>query len=312
VPVIRAAVLVSSAALALPAAALAWGGSYPTGDAYGSSVQIDVSDTYPVDQALPQKWATFLGTLVHGPEISRLTLELAPEPEVATVCGPQALACYDPQSETIEASPEDELDAPPATQIVTHEYGHHVAENRSNAPFNAESYGTKRWASYMQICKKSATGEYSPGDEGANYAVNPGEAFAEAYRVLNLAKAGSDTMTYGWDLVSTDFVPNAYALSLLEQDVTSPWTGPTLTHWHGSFGRGTVRTTVLQTALDGTLVARLRAPSKSGWTLVATAGSTVLGKGTSVRLQICGTRKVTLQVKRTSGTGSFTVDVSRP
>ena len=69
-------------ALALPASALAWGGSYPTGDSYGTYVQIQVSDTYPVDQALPQDWATYLGTLVHGTELARLTLSLMPLSDV--------------------------------------------------------------------------------------------------------------------------------------------------------------------------------------------------------------------------------------
>ena len=120
-------------ALAFPAAALAWGGSYPTGDAYGSAVTIDVSDAYPVDEALPQDWASYLGTLVHGPELARLTLDLMPLSDVQGQCGEQALACYDPRSETIYASPEDQLDSPPAKEIVAHEYGHHVAANRADA-----------------------------------------------------------------------------------------------------------------------------------------------------------------------------------
>ena len=113
---------------------LAWGGRYPTGDVYGSTIQINVSDTYPVDPALPQDWATFLGSLVHGRELASLTVDLAPLDEVQNVCGPQALACYDPDSQTIEASPEDQLDAPAAKEIVTHEYGHHVANNSLNTP----------------------------------------------------------------------------------------------------------------------------------------------------------------------------------
>ena len=67
-------------ALALPASALAWGGVYPSGDSLGSSVKIEVSDSYPVDDTLPQTWATYLGTLVHGPELALLTLHLAPLP----------------------------------------------------------------------------------------------------------------------------------------------------------------------------------------------------------------------------------------
>jgi len=310
--VIRAAVLVSLAALALPGVALAWGGSYPTGDTYGSSVTINVSDSYPVDQALPQKWATFLGTLVHGPEMAKLTLDLAPAQEVSNVCGAQALACYDPSTGTIEASPDDQLGEASSTEIVTHEYGHHIAANRSNAPFVAETYGTKRWASYMNVCKRAAAGQYFPGSEGSEYMENPGEGFAEAYRVLNLTKEGVPPASIGWDIVSDDLRPDTTALALLEQDVVNPWTGPTLTHWHGSFGFGTVRTTNVKTTLDGTFVARLHAPTKSRMTLVASFGTKVVAQGTTVKLQICGQRSLKLQVKRTLGSGSFTVDVSKP
>jgi hypothetical protein len=173
-------------ALALPASALAWGGSYPSGDSLGTFVQIQVSDSYPVDQALPQDWATYLGSLVHGPELARLTLNLMPLSAVQATCGSQALACYDPSQDTIYASPDDQLDEPPAKEIVTHEYGHHVANNSNDAPWAALDYGTKRWSSYENICAKATDGTASPGDEGSHYFQNSGEAFAESYRVLNL------------------------------------------------------------------------------------------------------------------------------
>ena len=195
---------------------------------------------------------------------------------------------------------------------MTHEYGHHVAANRLNPPFVAEEYGTKRWASYHEICKRTSAGELFPGNEGANYTENPGEAFAEAYRVLNLTKEGVPESAIGWDIVADNLKPDAQDLLALEQDVTSPWTGPTITHWHGSFGYGTVRTTNVKTTLDGTFVARLHAPTKARMTLVAYAGKTILGQGTTLKLQLCGQRQLKLQVKRATGTGSFTVDVAKP
>ena len=187
---VKRLLVVLLAALALPASAFAWGGSYPTGDSLGSFVKIQVSDSYPVDQALPQDWATYLGTLLHGPEISRLTLNLVPEDVVQANCGAQALACYDPNRQAICASPEDQLNEPPAKEIVTHEYGHHLAKSSDDAPWAAIDYGTKRWSSYENICAKAAAGTASPGDEGTHYFQNSGEAFAEAYRVLNLEKQG--------------------------------------------------------------------------------------------------------------------------
>jgi hypothetical protein len=297
-------------ALALPASALAWGGTYPTGDSLGSFVQIQVADTYPVDETLPQGWATYLGSLVHGPELTRLTLDLRPLSGVQSVCGSQALACYDPRQETIYASPDDQLDSPPAKEIVTHEYGHHVANSRSDAPWAAIDYGTKRWSSYENICAKAAGGTASPGDEGTHYFQNSGEAFAESYRVLNLQKLGLPDS--GWNIVDPSFYPDATALTLLEQDVTTPWTGPTATKLRGSFGSGVVRTFKLQTPLDGSFVARLVAPTKTKLRLALYNSGTLVQRGPTIRYEICGERALTLKVERISGRGAFTLNVSKP
>jgi hypothetical protein len=248
---------------------------------------------------------------VHGPELARLTLHLAPLPEVQAECGSSALACYDPGSETILASPDDTLDEPPAKEIVAHEYGHHVARNRLDSPLPAEDYGTKRWASYENICARSVDGELSPGDEGSSYTENPGEAFAESYRVLNLTKEGDTAI--GWGIVDKALYPDARALALLEQDVVDPWTGPTVTQVRGSFGNGAERTIGLTTTLDGTLVARLHAPTKGAFRLSLWNGSTLVERAVAtVRYQICGQRKLTLKVERLRGRGAFTVDISKP
>jgi hypothetical protein len=297
-------------ALALPASALAWGGTYPTGDSLGSFVQIQVADTYPVDETLPQGWATYLGSLVHGPELTRLTLDLRPLSGVQSVCGSQALACYDPRQETIYASPDDQLDSPPAKEIVTHEYGHHVANSRSDAPWVALDYGTKRWSSYENICAKAAGGTASPGDEGTHYFQNSGEAFAESYRVLNLQKLGLPDS--GWDIVDPSFYPDATALTLLEQDVTTPWTGPTASKLRGSFGTGVARTFKVRTQLDGSFTARLTAPTKAKMRLALYNGGTLVQRGATIRYEICGERTLTLKVERISGRGAFTVNVSKP
>ena len=307
---VKRLLLVVLVALAFPASALAWGGSYPSGDAFGSFVQIQVSEAYPVDQALPQEWATYLGTLVHGPELAHLTLDLIPISSVQSVCGAQALACYDPQRQEIFASPEDQLDSPPAKEIVTHEYGHHFANNSNDAPWQALDYGTKRWSSYENICAKAAAGTASPGDEGSHYFQNSGEAFAESYRVLNLEKQGQTNI--GWDIIDTSFYPDATALTLLEQDITTPWTGPTRSKLRGSFGTGVVRTFKMQTQLDGSFVAHLTSPTKAKMRLSLYNSGTLVQRGATVRLEICGQRTLTLKVERLSGRGSFTVDVTKP
>lgn len=296
--------------LALPAAALAWNGKYPAGDALGSTVSIEVSSAYPVDPTLPQGWATFLGTLLHGRELSRLTLRLAPLDEVQGICGGEALACYDPRSETIVASPEDQLGTASAREVLTHEYGHHVANNSVNAPFSAEAYGTKRWASYMNICKRTAAGELFPGDESARYQENPGEAYAEAYRVLNLTRQG--TAQIGWEIVDRSLYPDATALTLLQADIATPWLRPSLTRVRGAFGNGSVRTISMKTPLDGSYTARLTAPSSSRMRLSLYAGGRLVAQGRTVRLAICGQRSLTLKVERLAGRGAFSVDVTKP
>jgi hypothetical protein len=307
---VKRLLVVAVTALALPASAFAWGGSYPTGDHYGTYVQIQVSDSYPVDQALPQDWATYLGTLVHGRELAHLTLNLVPLSSVQSLCGAQALACYDPQRQEIFASPEDQLNSPPAKEIVTHEYGHHLANNSSDAPWQALDYGTKRWSSYENICAKAAAGTASPGDEGSNYFQNSGEAFAESYRVLNLQKQGQTNIS--WEIVAQSFFPDATALALLEQDITTPWAGPTASTLHGSFGSGVVRTFKVQTQLDGAFSAHLISPTKAKMRLALYNGSTLVQSGTNIRYEICGQRTLTLKVERLSGGGTFTVNVSKP
>jgi hypothetical protein len=154
-------------------------------------------------------------------------------------------------------------------------------------------------------------GTASPGDEGSLYFQNPGEAFAEAYRVLNLKKEGAASI--GWSVVDTTFYPDATALSLVEQDVTAPWAGPTVSHVHGSFGYGTQRTIRIGTPLDGSLVLRLHAPTKSSMRLALYAGGRLVARAArSIAYQVCGARSLSLKVERTAGSGSFTVDIAKP
>ena len=41
-------------------------------------------------------------------------------------------------------------------------------------------------------------------------------------------------------------------------------------------------------------------------------GSGLVARGTKIRFDICGQRSLTLKVQRLSGSGAFTVDVSKP
>lgn len=270
------------------------------------------------DPTFSQRWADFMATLLHGPELAELTLFLAPTDRVRQLCGPSTLGCYGGEDETMVAIGQD-VRGITAQSVVMHEYGHHVANNRKNDPWDAIDYGTKRWASYVNVCARSEAGELVPGDEGDAYERNPGELFAETYRVLSERRAGLPESS--WDVVDESLYPDDTAVALVEQDVAQPWEGNTTSDYGGSFGsRGTGRGYRVPTAYDGVFEVLLTAPARTAYTLrvVNPGDGTVLAAmaGTArvktVRVSICGERTLQAQVKRISGFGSFTLAVSKP
>src|SRR5919109_4236500 len=132
-----------------------WGGQYKV--ATGELVTVYASNSYAMDPALGQRWADFLASLVHGPEISTVTVLLSTSTQIARVCGGDALACYSPQGALLYAPGDDPSSDLSAEAVITHEYGHHVAASRSNNPWVAEDWGPKRWASAEQVCARTNT-----------------------------------------------------------------------------------------------------------------------------------------------------------
>ena len=282
----------------------AWGGPVTATD--GEVVAVYFSQAYPEDAARQLQWADFLTSLVHGSELQNVTVLFTPLRQLQRTCGFQALACYSPSQRTITV-PGDELpDGPTLQSLLTHEYGHHVAASRVNLPWDANDWGTKRWATAAGVCKQAASGLLFPGDEGRNYTRNPAEVFAEDYRLLNEQKLGLPISP--WDLVDESLQPNDAVLAALEQDVLSPWQASTIRTYAGSFRRTAStrpRTFTIQTPLDGTVRASLAAPKGARFRLFLN------GKATSTGT-ICGTRTVTATVKWVSGYGAFKLAVSTP
>lgn len=314
---IRDTRLASGGARSLQAARAYWGGVYTAFT--GETVTIHVSTRYPQDDSRAQRWADFLAGLVHGPELSRLTAYLAPLDEVQSICGEQALACYSAGDQLLVTPGDDPDSDTSAEAVITHEYGHHVAANRLNPPWSAIDYGTKRWASYEQVCRRTAAGELHPGAEQTDdYQTNPGEAFAETYRVLNERKAGQPEAP--WDVVSQALYPDDTALALLEQDVTSPWSADASSARGGVLPkRGTAtRSYAVATPLDGTFAATLRVPRSLGATLTLYSGSTRLARtstsrgSASLHATVCGSRSLRLAVTRRAGSGAFRLAVANP
>jgi hypothetical protein len=312
---VLAALILLVAVLADPATAT-WGGRYTTST--GETVNVTASDRFPVDENVTRGWAEFLTTLVHGPELARVTLYLAPHSEVQSVCGFEALACYIFQRELIVAPRDDFQAGPTAQAIVTHEYGHHIARNRLNPPWDPLRYGTKRWASQIGVCPRADAGTLFPGGEGFRYRLDPGEGFAESYRVLNELRAGRPESA--WDVVDTSLRPDQAALAALERDVLDPWIAPTAETRAGTFRRrGTAtRSFALATPLDGQLKITLGAPSSARFRLSVydtrrkTTVATARAGARTISTLICGQRSLSVRVTQVAGKGRFRLSISKP
>ena len=213
-----------------------WQGG-PTVTDTGEVVDLFVSDNFAeaTDPAARTAWASFFTWLYHGSELSQLAIYEAPTWEVEQLCGgPNILGCYgDIAGQSTLVFPGD-LGTGADMEVATHEYGHHIASHRLNDPWSAIDWGPKHWATYAGVCSRTAAQTAFPGDEGAHYALNPGEAFAESYRELNIQRGEKPWVNLPWN-VDPSFMPDAGALAAVLADVQSPWTGPTAATWSGRF-----------------------------------------------------------------------------
>jgi hypothetical protein len=314
-PTLRDTVLREPARTLLAREATAvWGGAYTTST--GEIVRVFSSDAYAGDTAFNQVRAEAIVQLPHGPELSALTAYFLTFEEMQSICGSQALACYAPRDQTLVALGENAPDGTSAESILAHEYGHHIARNRLNPPWQALDWGTKRWATTMGICPRVRAGEVFPSDP-FRYELDPAEGFAEAYRVLTEIKAGRQPEW--WGIVDELFFPNAAALAAIEQDVAAPWTQNASLSRSGlvtAAAGARSRTYRIATPLDGIIRVAVRPAATSAVRLTLSAGATVLARGTApmttVQTTVCGQRSVSLRVDRVRGAGTFRLAISRP
>ncbi len=236
----------------------------------GEVVDVRVSDALPVESATPEGWAEFLVHLTHGSELGQLKASIVTFDEVQEICGSRALGCYGgnqlvaPGETVVDTSPEE---------VVRHEYGHHIASHRLNDPWTAIDWGPKRWATAASVCSRVARNEAYPGNEGTNYQLNPGEAWAEVYRLMDERKAGITGAT--WPIIARSFFPDADDLLAAEQDVVQPWAAPRARLYTKTFGKKTARVwwIALTTPLDGSVRVSATVPTAGGSADVALVGS---------------------------------------
>jgi hypothetical protein len=310
--------VLSSAKTTAHAAATARFDPYPTKE--GTSVNVAISDGYngQLDSTVAQSYVDFLDSLDHGPELTQLRIVIAPPSEVLSSCGGQegTLACYDSGTSTMVVPGDSTSSSSGVTTsyVVAHEYGHHIAANRSNTPFNAFSFGPKYWASYERVCDRASRGLLAPGNEDRDYASNPGEGWAETFAQLKYPDVG-------WQFTPL-LKPDTGAFAAARQDVLTPWEHQATTVFKGSFGSGGSNTKrfTFPLKLDGSLSVRLYGPHSSNYNLVIASGGKEQGRTSTAssrdRLSYAAacrtqaTEHVAVTVKRVTGSGPFTLRLS--
>jgi hypothetical protein len=300
----------------LQSAEVTWRGG-PIVTSTGETVNVLVSDAFAADAVTPESWAEFLVGLVHGPELAQLTTYIAPLDEIRAVCGLGALGCYSRNRSV--ALGEVLPDGTRPEEVVRHEYGHHVALYRLNPPWRAIDWGPKYWASSAGVCAREARGEAYPGDQGDHYSQNPGEAWAEVYRLMDERKAGITTAT--WQIIAPSFYPSEAALQAAERDVVQPWAQGTRSVVRRTVGKGRTWLAPLSTPLDGSLAVTVTLPRGGQHEVSLVAGNrrTLVKRAavTGARQRmltstVCGQRSLFVRVTQKGKPGLVTVAASTP
>lgn len=288
------------------------------------------------DRAQISPMVALFDGLPHGSELAKLKLYVATDEEVARSCGAGTMACYDPGAERMIVSGQsEEVAGVPREAVIAHEYGHHIANNRSGGLWSALSGGTPRWSTYEHVCELARNGEAFPGDEGAHYWENPGEAFAQSYSEMVMPQS---TWHY-----SPLLQPDEGALTKLRMDVLRPWQGPHTILWRqgapgerlGGLGVGAAVAVDdpaaasapvsrrIRVPVDGRLRVRLRAAEGARYelSLVDPASGAVVATSTAApghsgvaRLSYgaCGQRRLTLEAKPLAEPQAFEAKIVVP
>ncbi len=221
-------VLSKPAAGAARIAASASSQRYPIGDGSGATIAVEVTSACAANCTAddPQQIADFIGTLIHGPEVDLLTVQLDTPFQIVFECGLGAQACYYSGEDKIVLSGNEETTRDGASRdfVLAHEYGHHVAQHRHlPAPFGgAVDWGTERWVSRENVCQGRRHGRLYPGDEGEPLLRGPRRGLRGGLRPLPLPAGPGPLALPGGPEADPGLVPgdpgrHAFALAAEDQ-----------------------------------------------------------------------------------------------
>jgi len=293
---------------------------YPVNDGSAATIAVSVTAACRATctDADPQAIADFVGTLIHGPEISLLRVQLDAPHQIEWDCGLGALACYYPRENKVILNGNDTPAADGASRdyVLAHEYGHHVARHRQNpAPFLPSiSWGTARWSSHEEICRRDRDRAVFPGHGGLHYFRDPGEAFAEAFARARFPDSG---VRWRW---LAALKPDAEAFRAIRRDTLEPWRGRTGLQLDGRVpprgGGAAVKS--LRTPLDGTISLRpaglhyrLSLSNRAGRVLRTSRKGLSPRRG--LNFTVCGQSRLRVHIESTRRSGGhFRLQVQRP
>lgn len=292
---------------------------YPLGDGSEASVAIAVTAACRASctAADPERIASFLGTLPHGPEIGLLTVQLDTPSQLDFDCGYGAQACYYGLLNKIVIGGNDEPAPDGASRefVLAHEYGHHVARHRKvPAPFPpAIDWGTARWSSHQHVCRLRRARLVFPGSLGLHYYRDPGEAFAETFARTRFP---DDAPPWRW---LRALKPDAEALRAVRLDTLRPWRGRTGLRLRGRAHRRAPSVRSFRTPLDGRVSLRPGGARRFLLRLTNPAGRLLrdvrprLGLARRLDFTVCGQSRLRLAIRSAGpARGAFKLLVRRP
>jgi hypothetical protein len=294
---------------------------YPINDGSGESVAIAVTSACQVscNAVDPQQIASFLGSLIHGPEMELLTVQLDTPSQIEFDCGYGAQACYYGSEDRIVISGDDTPAPEGASRefVLAHEYGHHVARHReSPPPFPAPiDWGTARWSSYEHVCQRSRAGALFPGNEGLHYFRDPGEGFAESFAHLRFPES-----EVPWRWVRT-LAPDAKAFEAIREDTLEPWLGRSVFKMEGRVPsrREGPSVRAFGTPLDGTVSLRPAGKPLYDLALLNPTGRILrtsrhgFGLRHQLNYTVCGQSQLRVAIHSSHrAAGAFKLQIQRP